>query len=212
MEKPVIVFGAKGIGKVALEIFSRNDVIVYCFLDEDKAMHGKEIGDVPIIGSYEDSIVTDIGKKCEAFIAVDDNELRKTLVSELKRRNEVMPVNALHPDIIMAKNVSLGHGNLINVGVVLGTNSKIGSHCILHAGAIVDFDAFVGNYVQVGTGSVINSGVKVGDDVFIGSGVTVVSGANIGKGARIGAGSVVIKEVKAGATVFGNPAAEIKNA
>jgi len=40
--------------------------------------------------------------------------------------------------------------------------------------------------------------------------VTIVSGIAIGKGARIGAGSVVIAPVKAGATVFGNPAQAVK--
>ncbi|MBP9927344.1 MAG: acetyltransferase, partial [Cyclobacteriaceae bacterium] len=49
------------------------------------------------------------------------------------------------------------------------------------------------------------------DEVFIGSGVTVVAGVTIGKGARVGAGSVVIANVKAGETVFGNPAQKIKN-
>ncbi len=46
---------------------------------------------------------------------------------------------------------------------------------------------------------------------FIGAGVTIVSGITIGKGARIGAGSVVIGPVKAGETVFGNPAQKVSN-
>jgi serine acetyltransferase len=37
----------------------------------------------------------------------------------------------------------------------------------------------------------------------------VVSGVTIGKGARVGAGSVVIAPVKAGETVFGNPATKV---
>ena len=48
------------------------------------------------------------------------------------------------------------------------------------------------------------------EEAFIGSGVIVISGITIGKGARIGAGSVVIRPVKAGETVFGNPAEKIK--
>jgi acetyltransferase-like isoleucine patch superfamily enzyme len=52
--------------------------------------------------------------------------------------------------------------------------------------------------------------VVVEDDVFIGSGAVVISGVALGKGSRIGAGSVVIASVKAGATVFGNPAQAVK--
>ena len=51
--------------------------------------------------------------------------------------------------------------------------------------------------------------MEVEDEVFIGSGVTIVSGVKIGKGARVGAGSVVIADVKAGETVFGNPAQKV---
>jgi acetyltransferase-like isoleucine patch superfamily enzyme len=58
---------------------------------------------------------------------------------------------------------------------------------------------------------VISSGVTIEDEAFIGSGVTIVSGVTIGKGARVGAGSVVIAPVKAGETVFGNPAQSIKS-
>ena len=75
----------------------------------------------------------------------------------------------------------------------------------------VGVDASVGDFVQLGSGSLINPGVKVEDEVFIGSGVTIISGITIGKGARIGAGSVVISSVKAGETVFGNPAQSVKN-
>jgi acetyltransferase-like isoleucine patch superfamily enzyme len=38
----------------------------------------------------------------------------------------------------------------------------------------------------------------------------IISGVTIGKGARVGAGSVVIAPVKAGDTVFGNPAQKVK--
>jgi acetyltransferase-like isoleucine patch superfamily enzyme len=57
----------------------------------------------------------------------------------------------------------------------------------------------------------VNTGCEIADEVFIGSGVTVVGGISIGKGARIGAGSVVIGPVKAGETVFGNPAQTVKS-
>jgi hypothetical protein len=43
MEKPVIIFGAKGIAHPALEIFNSNNVVVFGFLDEDEKIHGTEI-------------------------------------------------------------------------------------------------------------------------------------------------------------------------
>jgi len=212
MENPVMIFGANYIGRAAKEIFEVNGNVVYGFLDDNKSMHNKELDETFILGSTDDDgFLKLIGKKCEAFIAVDDNRLRKSLVNMLHEVRHVQPVNAIHKDTIISKHVELGHGNFIDQGVKIGVGAKIGSHCLLHAGSIVSAEASLGNFVQIGSGSIISSGTTIEDESFIGAGVTIVSGITIGKGARVGAGSVVVAPVKAGETVFGNPAQPIKN-
>lgn len=213
MENPVIILGtANGLGTVALDIFQSNQVIVYCFLDDNKEFHGKEIHDISVMGSTDDDgYLKLIGKKCEAFIATDDTKYHKHLVEMLNERRKMMPVNAIHQRAYISEMAAVGHGNLIGGGVIVNSDAKVGNHCILHTGVVVDYQAEIGDFVQIGAGSVINSGVKLANDVFVGSGVTIVSGITVGKGARIGAGSVVIESVGAGATVFGNPAKIIKS-
>ncbi|MCB0505105.1 MAG: acetyltransferase [Cyclobacteriaceae bacterium] len=211
MEKPVVIFGAGSLGRSAMEIFNSNNVLVYGFLDDDETLQGKEIDDVAVLGTTDDeSFLQIVGKDCEAFVAVDENELRKSIVETLNDSRKVMPVNAIHSSAIIAKTASLGHGNLVGAGVIVGSGASIGNHCLLHSRVVVDHEAKLGNYVQVGAGANINAGVVIGDEVFIGSGVTVVSGIKIGKGARIGAGSVVVKHVEKNAVLFGNPAMEVK--
>ena len=211
MEKPVVIFGAGALGRSAVEIFNSNNVLVYGFLDDDETLQGKEIDDVAVLGTTDDeSFLQIVGKDCEAFVAVDENELRKSTVETLNDSRKVMPVNAIHSSAIIAKTASLGHGNLVGAGVIVGSGASIGNHCLLHSRVVVDHEAKLGNYVQVGAGANINAGVVIGDEVFIGSGVTVVSGIKIGKGARIGAGSVVVKHVEKNAVLFGNPAMEVK--
>lgn len=208
---PVIIFGAKGLGRAALDIFTSNKVVVYCFLDDDENVHGKEINDIAVLGKTDDDgFLKYIGRKCEAFIASDDNRYKKNLVEMLKTRRKVMPVNAIHPQAIVSDLAFIGYGNMINAGAIVNANAKIPNHCILSSGAIVDFDTELGDYVQIGTGSIINSGVKIENGAFIGSGVTIVSGVTIGERARIGAGSIVISDVNPGDTVFGNPAKVIE--
>jgi len=210
MENPVIIFGANAIGREAKEIFERNSNVVYCFLDDDKKLHNTEIDAISVLGSTDDDgFLKLIGKKCEAFVATDDNKLRKSLVRMLNDERHVQPVNAIHPSSIIAVSSSIGYGNFIDQGVKVGAAASIGQHCVLHAGVIIGVEAKVGNFVQIGAGSIINSGATLEDEAFIGSGVTVVSGITIGKGSRIGAGSVVIATVKAGDTVFGNPAKSV---
>jgi len=210
MKNPVTIFGATALGRAAKEIFESNDIVVYCFLDDNETLHNTEIDDVAVLGSTEDDgYLKFIGKKSEAFVAVDDNELRKGIVKMLKERRKVMPTNAIHQSSEISKSAHIGHGNFLNMGAKIGSNAKIGNHCIVHTNSVVDFNAELGDFVQIGAGSVINSEVSIEDEVFIGTGVTVVSGIKIGKGARIGAGSVVIADVESGETVFGNPAQKV---
>jgi acetyltransferase-like isoleucine patch superfamily enzyme len=54
-----------------------------------------------------------------------------------------------------------------------------------------------------------SAAVVIDDDVRIGIGAIVLKGVHIGAAATIGAGSVVTADVRAGATVRGNPAQEI---
>ena len=207
MENPVIIFGAGSIGKAAMEIFESNDVSIYCFLDDDESLHDTEINNITVLGKTDDpNLLKIIGNKCEAFVAEDDNDLRRSLIEMLNKERKVMPVNGIHNNAVIASTASLGHGNFINAGVQLGAFTEIGNHCILHARATVEHEAKVGDFVQIGAGTVINAGVQIEEGAFIGSGVTIVSGVKIGKGARVGAGSVVIADVKSNLTVFGNPA------
>lgn len=207
MEKPVIIFGAKGIGTAALEIFKSNHVVVYGFLEDDASLHGTQIDDVSILGKSDDhGFLKLIGQKCEAFIATDENAPRKKLVKMLMDSRKVMPTNAVHQAANISVSATIGHGNFINAGVIVGASSKVGQHCILNTNATIENNVNVGDYVQIGAGVVINSGVSIEEGAFIGSGVTIVSGIIIGKNARIGAGSVVVADVKAKETVFGNPA------
>lgn len=212
MRNPVLIFGANAMGRAVHEIFESNDIIVYGYLDDDKDKHGKEINEAVVLGSTDDDgYLKFIGKKCEAFIAIDDNAVRKSLVKMLNKKRKVMPVNALHNTAYIADSAHIGHGNLVNMGARVGNACKVGNHAIINTNAVIDYEAELGDFVQVGAGSIINNGVKIEDEVFIGSGVCVVSGVEVGKGARIGAGSVVIGDVKAGSTVFGNPAQPIES-
>jgi sugar O-acyltransferase (sialic acid O-acetyltransferase NeuD family) len=212
MENPVIVFGANFLGRAAKEIFEGNGNVVYGFLDDNKALHNKEIDTVTVLGSTDDDgFLKLIGKKCEAFVAVDDNKLRKNIVKMLQEVRHMQPVNAIHSSVVLASSVGIGHGNFFDMGARVGAGAEIGNHCLIHANVVVGAESKIGDFVQIGAGSVINAGVEIEDEVFIGSGVIIVSGITIGKGARIGAGSVVIGPVKAGETVFGNPAQKVNS-
>ncbi len=211
MGKPVIIFGAKGIAKAALEIFKSNNIVVYGFLDDTVELHGTLIDDVSVLGRMDDhGFIKLIGQKCEAFVATDENALRKKLVGTLMEDRKVMPTNAVHNSAEISSSAAIGHGNFINSRVSIGTSTVVGQHNVINSGVTIDHDVTVGDFVQIGAGTVINAGVEIADGAFIGSGTVIVSGVKIGKSARVGAGSVVVGDVGAKETVFGNPAVSIK--
>jgi sugar O-acyltransferase (sialic acid O-acetyltransferase NeuD family) len=210
MDNPVIILGASFLGRAAKEIFEGNGNVVYGFLDDNKNLHAKQIDNASVLGSTDDDgYLKLIGKKCEAFIAVDDNKLRKNLVKMIQEVRHVQPVNAVHKSALLASSASMGHGNFIDMGVKAGAGVEIGNHCLVHTNVVLGTEVQVADFVQIGAGSIVNPGVVIEEEAFIGSGVVIVSGLTIGKGARIGAGSVVIAPVKAGETVFGNPAEKV---
>ena len=211
MQNPVIIFNASTIGRLAKEIFESNGVVVYGFLDDDKKLHKTEIDEVQVLGATDDQgFLKLIGKKCEAFVATDETKLRKGLTKMLQEVRHIQPMNAVHSKANISKRAAIGYGNFIDTDVVIASGVNVGSHCLIQAQAYVGMDSTLGDFVQVGIGSKISAGVKIEDEVFIGSCVTIVSGVTIGKGARVGVGSVVIASVKAGDTVFGNPAQHVK--
>lgn len=211
MINPVIIFGTGPMGHHAMEIFESNGVTIYGFLEEDASRHGTELNSISILGKPDDDgFLKLIGKKCDAFVASDDNAYRKSMVKMLNERRQAQPVNAVHKRAVLGVSVSLGHGNMINSGAIVEGGATIGQHCVIHSNAVVGSMSKLGDYVQVGIGSIINSNVEISDEAFIGSGVTIVANVKIGKKARIGAGSVVIASVKDGETVFGNPAQVVK--
>jgi sugar O-acyltransferase (sialic acid O-acetyltransferase NeuD family) len=208
-KKPVLILGAGTIGKMAYDIFSANDVVVYGFLD-DEVEAGTEIDLVSVLGKIDDDHYFDlIGNDCEVFIASDETSLKQNLVDDLKESKKVVPINAIHKDSNISTTCILGYGTMVGKKASLGAFSTIGSHCLIHAHALIEVDTVLGDYVQIGAGSIVNAKVEIGKKAFIGSGVTIVSGVKIGKGAKIGAGSVVISNVPEGKTFFGNPAKEV---
>ncbi|MDN5924314.1 MAG: hypothetical protein L0H70_04875, partial [Xanthomonadales bacterium] len=106
--------------------------------------------------------------------------------------------------VIVGEEANLGAGCIVVRGILSST--RIGANCI------------VGNLCNIGHGVEVNEdvwisvGTMIGGHAHIGAGATIAMGCkirdNVGVGARssVGMGSVVTKHIRAGVSVFGNPA------
>jgi UDP-2-acetamido-3-amino-2,3-dideoxy-glucuronate N-acetyltransferase len=122
---------------------------------------------------------------------------------------------------VILDGASLGKDCTIGDAVSIGQRAILGDGCNLQHGATLAAGTVLGDYVFVGTNvsiadcnhphprnkaTEIHTPCVIEDDVVIGCNAVLLPGIIIHAGAVIGAGSVVTRDVKAGITVYGNPA------
>ena len=106
--------------------------------------------------------------------------------------------------LIVGEGTTIGANSVIVRGILsstrIGAGCTIGNLCNLGHGVEIDADT----WISVGT--LVGGHTSIGARATIAIGCTLRDNLRIGAGANIGMGSVVTKPVRAGASVFGNPA------
>ena len=115
----------------------------------------------------------------------------------------------VHPRAIVARDVALGAGAVVFAGAVLNPGAAVGPLAVVNTAATIDHDSTLAECAQVGPGGRVAGEVSIGARAFIGTGAIVLPGRSVGEDAIVGAGAVVTRDVPAGTTVVGVPAAPI---
>lgn len=197
--KKVIIIGASGHGKVIADIVEKSGDVVEGFLDDDVSL-GQTFMGYPILGTV--SVYGDYPED-SFIIAIGNASVRERIYHMLKG---VEWYTAIHPNAIVAGNVSVGEGSVIMAGAVVNPDTTIGVCGIINTCASVDHDNVLGDFVHVSVGSHLAGTVRVGNRTWIGIGAVVSNNVEICGDCMIGAGAVVVKDITEAGTYVGVPA------
>ncbi|MBQ6005988.1 MAG: acetyltransferase [Selenomonadaceae bacterium] len=203
-----------GVGGFAREVYWHAKKSLGCgvdwqikgFLDGDvklaavdyELLPEKVLGDVNTYEICADDVFT---------CAIGSPHARKILVEKiLARGGEFINIISTLAEIVPT--AEIGRGVIISPFVGVSERAIIGDFVAVNAQTIIGHDAHVGNFSSIMPHVTLSGGCKIGAEVFIGSGAVILPKAKVGDGSTVGAGCVVLKKVRAGATVFGNPAIE----
>jgi sugar O-acyltransferase (sialic acid O-acetyltransferase NeuD family) len=140
--------------------------------------------------------------------AIGDNSSREKMAHRLDQSNW-RPATLIHPSVVSAKNVSLGHGAYVGALSVIAPNCRIGNHVIINLHVSIGHDARIEDFANICPGAQINGFCVVGHGALVGSNASLVQGREVGENARVCSNSLVVQSVAANKSVIGVPAREL---
>ena len=202
--KKIVLIGASGHGKVVADIARLNGYEDISFLDDNE--------DNSVCGKYSVVGKTDCYKDfdCDFFVSIGNARVRKHIMEKLICDEKSLPV-LIHPNSIIAEDVSIDVGTVVMAGIVINSGTSIGKGCIINTCSSVDHDNSIGDYVHIAVGAHLCGTVKVGNDTWIGAGATLINNISIFDGCVIGAGAVIIDDINERGTYVGVPAKKYEN-
>jgi sugar O-acyltransferase (sialic acid O-acetyltransferase NeuD family) len=206
----LFIIGASGHARVSLEIFEARGLKVAGFFDDNQDLVGEKLQGYPVMGEIPHFLLKLEKTNLDFFIAVGNNYDRKKIATRIKEYNNKIPLNAIHPSVIISSRIKMGHGNFIAPGAIINTGTILKNYVIINTGATVDHDNTLHDFVQLSPGCNLAGNVTVEEGVFIGTGAVIIPGKTIGRNAIIGAGAVVINDIPPNCTAVGVPARVIK--
>lgn len=144
----LVIIGASGHGKVVASIAQAVGYQSIIFLDDNP--HAKKCLDYPIVGPVSQFL--DYLPQADFIVAIGNPAVRKKIQTDLENYQATL-ASLIHPQAVIAPNVTLGSGTVVMAGAVINTNTQIGQGCIINTSASVDHDCVLEDYVHVAVGA-----------------------------------------------------------
>ncbi len=211
--KQLIIVGARGWGRevfqaiTATDEVKNGDLIIKGFLDsKSDAFDGLRGTYPPIICAPEEY---EIQKDDIFFIALGDPHWRKHYAELIENKGGRF-YTYISPDAYVIDTAVIGEGSFISRWSAVSDNVSIGKHAILHAFVVLGHDVIIKDYGTLLNAAFLGGGAELGECSQMSPNSMIIPHKKVGDDALVGTGSVVMRNVKAGDSVFGNPAIKLK--
>lgn len=205
--KHLIIVGGGGMGRSVYCIAKGcigygTEFEIKGFIDDDLQSLDGFNGYPPVLGKIDEYQI----QEDDVFVCSIGNVRTKKQICEKLIQRGAAFYTLIHNTAIVRKNSQIGAGTIVADYASIGADCTIGINCLVQSYAIVAHDCIIGNYVRIDTHAVCVGGVIIQDGATVHTGAVVSHKVVVEKGATVAATSFVIRKVKAGTTVWGNPA------
>lgn len=204
--KQLIIIGAGGMGRTfysnALECRGYGEVFkIKGFIDDNLlALDGFD-GYPPVLGTIREYRP----EPGDVFVSSIGGTARRACMEEIIARGGEF-IELIHKTARVYQNARLGKGNFIGAYSVIGNDAVIGDYNMIQSYTVIGHDARIGSWNRIDTHVTCVGGIVIEDNVNIHTGAVISHQVVVESGSHVAACSFVIRRVKAGTTVFGNPA------
>lgn len=206
----LVLLGAGGTARDVLSLvedLNREKTRYRCVavLDDNQALWGQRIQDVPIVGPLTEVKQFDSAKLVNTLGSPRNYACRSDVPARLGL-SSLRFESLIHPTAAVSTSTTIGPGAIIFPHVVILSGVTIGEQVLILPGSVLNHDVRVGAYAILASAVNLSGAVEVGDGSYIGSGACVLHGVRVGDRALVGMGAVVLKPVAPATIVVGNPA------
>lgn len=196
-KKKIILVGGGGHCKVVIDAINKSGKFSIEGIIDNKLKVGEKVIGISVIGG--DNKLSELykGGITKAFIAVGsvgDCSVRKVIYEKLNDIGFNLVV-IVHPQAIVAQDVTIGAGTLVAAGAVINPAATIGRNVIINTRASIDHDCEIGDFVHIAPGVTLSGTVKIGEDTHVGTGTSVIQDISIGKRCMVKVDTTVKRDV-----------------
>lgn len=208
IKQNILIFGGSEHARTTIDIIEQTNTFNIVGIIDSTLKKGSNVSGYKVLGNLFDLPEISIKNKVDkGIIAIGDNYIRKKIVEQIKM---IAPhfsyVSAIHPSVIIGKNVSIGDGTVIIAGVIINNDSIVGEHCYLSTRSSLDHDCHLGDFSSLSPNVATGGNVKIGYCSAIGIGVNILHGRTIGDHTIVGSGSLVYQDFGDNMVCYGVPA------